>query len=88
MSPGAIPSTDTLAAHPEDLNREASSGEPCSHDARLCLRGSARALIIQSEQSCLFFFFATGNVSACGCVFVHPSPLAALLITYLVSFSR
>lgn len=55
MSLGTIPSTDTLSTHPGDLNSEASSDEPCSHDARLCLSGSAYALIIPSEQSCLLF---------------------------------
>lgn len=68
MSPGAIPSTDTLSTHPRDLNREASSDESCSHDARLCLPGSVCTLIIPSEQSCLFFFFfATGNACLCVC---------------------
>lgn len=70
-SPGEIPSTDTLWAHPEDLNREASSGEPCSHDAGLCLPGSACSLIIPCEGSCLPFFPAL-CVSMCGCVFLDP----------------
>ena len=67
-------STDkTHASHPGDLNREASSVGPCSHDAKLCLRGSACALIIPSEQGCLlffffFFFFATEK---CLCAFLN-----------------
>lgn len=81
-SPGAIPSTDTLSAHHGDLNREASSGDPCSHDAGLCLAGCACALIIPSEKSCLLFLFfsALGEVCLCAvdkCVFVSPDPLPA-----------
>lgn len=93
MSPGVIPSTDTLSAHPGDLNREASSGEPCSHDARLCLPGSACALIIPSERSCLLFLQLEMHVCVSVyafemCVRVRPNPLTAQLITYLVSFSQ
>ncbi len=99
MSPGVIPSTDTLSAHPGDLNREASSGKPCSHDARLCLPVSSCALIIPSERSCLLFLQLEMHVCVSVyafemcvcvyvCVFVCPNHLTAQLITYLVSFSQ